>query len=119
MFFTRPGDLVVLRPLIEDSALIATAVANSPSAKFETGVPAREWFARRIKNQRIKNRKVSMSNDCTSDAELVLKLMAYSRGRKRGSLVAEWSTNLLLSDIGISTGRLLDGEAIISIDMSR
>ncbi|EPS99724.1 hypothetical protein FOMPIDRAFT_129139 [Fomitopsis schrenkii] len=48
-----PGNSIVLRPLIEDGALIATAVANSPSAKFGTEVTAQEWFARRIMNQRI------------------------------------------------------------------
>lgn len=57
VYFTRPGDSVQLRALSEESLLIAKAVAETPERNFNTGVTAREWFTRRIKNQRIKNRK--------------------------------------------------------------
>ncbi|KAJ7452216.1 Clavaminate synthase-like protein [Mycena latifolia] len=58
VYFMRPADTVVLRALTEGSPLIAEAVASSPDVKnFDTGVTAREWLARRIKNQRIKNYK--------------------------------------------------------------
>ncbi|KAJ7600575.1 hypothetical protein C8J56DRAFT_1010430 [Mycena floridula] len=57
VFFTRPGDSIKLRALAEESPMIAEAVANNPDkAKFETGATSIEWFTRRIKNQRIKNR---------------------------------------------------------------
>ncbi|OBZ65458.1 1-aminocyclopropane-1-carboxylate oxidase, partial [Grifola frondosa] len=56
VFFTRPGNSVGLHPLVDESPLIAEAVAKAPERKFETGATAKEWFARRIKNQRIKNR---------------------------------------------------------------
>ncbi|OCH93542.1 Clavaminate synthase-like protein [Obba rivulosa] len=55
VFFTRPGNPVELRPLTE-SALIADAVAKAPEGKYQAGSTAAQWFARRIKNQRIKNR---------------------------------------------------------------
>ncbi|KAF7331563.1 1-aminocyclopropane-1-carboxylate oxidase [Mycena kentingensis (nom. inval.)] len=58
VFFTRPGNSIELRALVEDSPLIADAVARSPDpTKFETKCTALEWFTRRIKNQRMKNRK--------------------------------------------------------------
>ncbi|KAH9950610.1 hypothetical protein B0H21DRAFT_501675 [Amylocystis lapponica] len=56
VFFTRPGDSVILCPLAEESPLIAAAVAQAPSGKFETGVTAKDWFARRTKHERIRNR---------------------------------------------------------------
>ncbi|PCH41768.1 Clavaminate synthase-like protein [Wolfiporia cocos MD-104 SS10] len=56
VFFTRPGNSVELRALIDESPLIADAVAADPERNFNTGVAAKDWFARRIKNQRIKNR---------------------------------------------------------------
>jgi hypothetical protein len=40
--------------------MIADAVAKAPEQSFETGVTAHEWFNRRIKNQRINNRKVRL-----------------------------------------------------------
>jgi len=58
VFFTRPGDSVPLRALIEESPMIAEAVAKAPEKNFETNSTSYEWFTRRIKNQRIKNRKV-------------------------------------------------------------
>ncbi|KAG6919890.1 hypothetical protein DXG01_015598 [Tephrocybe rancida] len=57
VFFTRPGNSVILRALVEDSSLIAQAVANSPEKNFETSSTSLEWFTRRIRNQRINNRK--------------------------------------------------------------
>jgi len=58
VFFTRPGNSVLLRALVEDSPLIAEAVKNAPADKsFETGATANEWFVRRIKYQRVKNRQ--------------------------------------------------------------
>ena len=59
VFFSRPSNVVELRALTDQSPTIAEAVANSPDpTKFNTGQTARAWFARRIKNQRIKNRTV-------------------------------------------------------------
>jgi hypothetical protein len=58
VYFTRPGNDVVLRALVEDSKLIAEAVARTPDRDFDTGCTALEWFSRRIKNQRMKNRTV-------------------------------------------------------------
>ncbi|KAF7967846.1 hypothetical protein HWV62_32888 [Athelia sp. TMB] len=57
VFFTRPGNSVLLHALIEDSPMIAAAVklAEDP-AKYETGSTSLDWFSRRIKNQRINNR---------------------------------------------------------------
>jgi len=56
VFFTRPGNSRVLRALVESSPIIAEAVKNQPARNFETGSTAAEWFARRVKYQRIKNR---------------------------------------------------------------
>ncbi|KAI0751908.1 Clavaminate synthase-like protein [Daedaleopsis nitida] len=56
VFFTRPGNSVELRPLSDESPIIAEAVSNVPDAKYNTGCTAQDWFARRIRNQRIKNR---------------------------------------------------------------
>ncbi|KAG5335519.1 hypothetical protein C0989_001181, partial [Termitomyces sp. Mn162] len=57
VFFTRPGNSVILRALVEDSEMIARAVNETPERNFESGSTASEWFSRRIKNQRIGNRK--------------------------------------------------------------
>ncbi|KAI0269389.1 Clavaminate synthase-like protein [Gloeopeniophorella convolvens] len=57
VFFTRPGNTVVLEPLSAQSALIADAAAKAPQGKYGTGATSAEWFARRIANQRVKNRK--------------------------------------------------------------
>ncbi|KAG6380554.1 hypothetical protein JVT61DRAFT_4913 [Boletus reticuloceps] len=57
VFFTRPGNSKVLRALVDDSPLIADAVQKRPDQNFDTGSTAAEWFARRVKYQRIKNRK--------------------------------------------------------------
>jgi len=58
VYFTRPGNSIILRALTDESPMIAEAVANAPDpGKFDTGVTSLDWFSRRIKNQRIKNRK--------------------------------------------------------------
>ncbi|KAF8646252.1 hypothetical protein AX16_007309 [Volvariella volvacea WC 439] len=66
VYFTRPGNSVVLRALVDESPIIAEAVTKAQQAaesggenltNFETGSTAAEWFARRIKYQRISNRK--------------------------------------------------------------
>lgn len=56
VFFTRPGNPKILRALVESSHAIAEAVKKRPDRNFETGSTAMEWFARRVKNQRINNR---------------------------------------------------------------
>ncbi|KAG2035688.1 hypothetical protein BDR03DRAFT_922665 [Suillus americanus] len=56
VFFTRPGNPKVLRALVESSHIIAEAVKKQPDRNFETGSTAEEWFARRVKYQRINNR---------------------------------------------------------------
>ncbi|KAJ7911060.1 hypothetical protein B0H13DRAFT_2010409 [Mycena leptocephala] len=55
VYFTRPGNDVQLRALVEDSQLIADAVSRAPDRNFETGCTSLQWFTRRIKNQRMKN----------------------------------------------------------------
>jgi len=57
VYFTRPGNSIILRALVDESLLIAEAVSSGPEKNYETGSTALEWFSRRIKNQRIKNRK--------------------------------------------------------------
>jgi len=51
---------MVLEPMAGSSEMVAEAIQRPENASFKTGgTTAREWFARRIKNQRIKNRKVN------------------------------------------------------------
>jgi len=57
VYFTRPGNSVMLRALVDESPMIADAVAKTPEKNFETGSTSYDWFTRRIKNQRINNRK--------------------------------------------------------------
>lgn len=60
VFFSRPAFDIELRALSDESPIIAEAVAKSSDpSKFNTGQTAQAWFMRRIKNQRINNRKVS------------------------------------------------------------
>lgn len=61
VFFSRPGNSVVLRALVEDSPMIAEAVKKTPEKNYETGSTSYDWFTRRIKNQRLLNRKASTS----------------------------------------------------------
>ncbi|KAG7092079.1 hypothetical protein E1B28_008458 [Marasmius oreades] len=57
VFFTRPGNSVILDPLSSLSPVIANAVQrNKEKHSNAGGATAQEWFTRRIKNQRIKNR---------------------------------------------------------------
>lgn len=57
VYFTRPGNSVILRALVDESPLIAEAVSLEPEKDYETGFTQEHWFSRRIMNQRIKNRK--------------------------------------------------------------
>ncbi|KAF8990930.1 Clavaminate synthase-like protein [Cyathus striatus] len=57
VFFTRPGNSIVLRALQEQSDMVAKAVESTPEKNWNTGSTASEWFARRIKYQRINNRE--------------------------------------------------------------
>ena len=51
---------MVLEPLADLSEMVAEAIRKPENASFKTGgSTAGEWFARRIMNQRIKNRKVN------------------------------------------------------------
>ena len=58
VYFTRPGNSVLLKPLVEKSPIIAETVVKHPEKNINTGQTSYEWFSRRIKYQRIKNRKV-------------------------------------------------------------
>ena len=58
VYFTRPADSVALHALVKASSIVANAVAQKPEQNFDTKVTAGEWFARRVKNRRIKNRTV-------------------------------------------------------------
>ncbi|GBE78901.1 Clavaminate synthase-like protein [Sparassis crispa] len=56
VFFLRPSNSIELRALAEQSQLIAETVSRAPAGKFQPGSTAKEWFARRVKYQRVKNR---------------------------------------------------------------
>jgi hypothetical protein len=43
---------------VDESPSIAEAVSRGLDKNYETGCTALEWFSRRTKNQRIRNRKV-------------------------------------------------------------
>ncbi|PBK80045.1 Clavaminate synthase-like protein [Armillaria gallica] len=49
VFFTRPGNSVILRALVEDSPLITEAVRSTLGKNFESGKTAKEWFTRWVK----------------------------------------------------------------------
>ena len=51
-----------MAPLSEESDMIADAVAKAPPGKYDTDETAGSWQARRVKNRRIANRKVSHLN---------------------------------------------------------
>ena len=54
---------MVLEPMASLSEMVAEAAGKPENARFQTGgATAGEWFARRIKNQRVNNRKVSVEN---------------------------------------------------------
>ncbi|KAG2141049.1 hypothetical protein DEU56DRAFT_870878 [Suillus clintonianus] len=56
-YFTRPTSSIILRALVESSPIIADAVKRQPERNFESGSTAAQWLTRRVKNQRINNRK--------------------------------------------------------------
>ncbi|TRM63088.1 hypothetical protein BD626DRAFT_569149 [Schizophyllum amplum] len=61
VFFSRPGNGQVLRALTDESTMIRDAVEAKRArgedvSGYDTGSTAFDWFARRIRNQRIKNR---------------------------------------------------------------
>jgi hypothetical protein len=86
VFFTRPGNTNVLRALVGSSHVIAEAVKKQPDRNFETGSTAAEWFARRIKYQRIGNRTVGTCSVCYSGYDYGCRILqgpeswAASRG---------------------------------------
>ncbi|KIK63557.1 hypothetical protein GYMLUDRAFT_40603 [Collybiopsis luxurians FD-317 M1] len=58
VFFYRPGDSIVLRPLVDESPLIAEAVgrlSEERKAALDPGVTANDWNIRRRKYARMKN----------------------------------------------------------------
>ncbi|OSD01896.1 Clavaminate synthase-like protein [Trametes coccinea BRFM310] len=60
VYFTRPGDSVLLRALGEHSSMIAKAVEDAPEHLrkiFESPQTSQEWFTRRVKNMRTNNQK--------------------------------------------------------------
>ena len=80
----------MLRPLSDESPMIAEAVAKLPPGKYDTGATAKDWFARRIKNQRIKNRTVCRSFIGSS---IRLKFHLLRRVQRRGGAAGVLSTN--------------------------
>ncbi|KAI0701058.1 hypothetical protein BC835DRAFT_1265438 [Cytidiella melzeri] len=58
VYFCRPYETVELNALVEESPMIAKAVAQSPDpARWHTGQTAKAWTARRNKYQRVNNHK--------------------------------------------------------------
>lgn len=58
VFFSRPGNSVLLEALADQSPVIAAAVDQAPDkSRFNTGSTSLEWFSRRIKNWKVANRK--------------------------------------------------------------
>ncbi|THU77800.1 Clavaminate synthase-like protein [Dendrothele bispora CBS 962.96] len=55
VYFTRPGNSVVLRALKDKSSLINEATQSSNNTTNDPEETAEQWFMRRIKNQRVKN----------------------------------------------------------------
>jgi len=49
VYFVRASNPTVVRPLLEESSMIAEAVKNTPDAKFDTGATLEEWVGKRIK----------------------------------------------------------------------
>lgn len=63
VFFTRPGDDIPLRALVNDSDIVKNAIEGVEAGekeKFFPGVSASEWYVRRATGRRIKNQKVSV-----------------------------------------------------------
>ncbi|KAI0333383.1 Clavaminate synthase-like protein [Cubamyces sp. BRFM 1775] len=60
VYFTRPGDSVLLRALTDESTIVAQAVEKAPEHLrqiFESGQTSNQWFTRRVKNMRTNNQK--------------------------------------------------------------
>ncbi|KAI0751882.1 Clavaminate synthase-like protein [Daedaleopsis nitida] len=57
VYFTRPNDMVELRAQADKSAMIAAAVAKASPGKYEPGVLAKDWLARRVRSQRVSQYK--------------------------------------------------------------
>ena len=54
---------MILEPLSSMSKMIAESASKPENVRFQTGgASARDWFERRVKNQRIKNRKVGLKS---------------------------------------------------------
>ncbi|THH06658.1 hypothetical protein EW145_g3931 [Phellinidium pouzarii] len=59
VYFTRPGNDVRLHALVDESEAVKKAVDGMSAEerkRFEPNATASEWFSRRIKNQKMKNR---------------------------------------------------------------
>ncbi|EMD39821.1 hypothetical protein CERSUDRAFT_46315 [Gelatoporia subvermispora B] len=59
VYFTRPEDDVILRPLV-DSPVIAAAVSKNPEKDWDKGVTAQDWVSRRTKARKAVNYEVRM-----------------------------------------------------------
>ena len=59
-----------MRALTEQSTLVAEAVAKAPAGKFDTGVTAGEWLARRIRGTRTTQFKVRERYNSRREHEL-------------------------------------------------
>ncbi|KAF9468233.1 Clavaminate synthase-like protein [Collybia nuda] len=62
VYFTRPGDSVALRALVDQSSTISEAVAKDTDRDYDPGVTAAQWFARRQSKWRGNNQKGSMED---------------------------------------------------------
>jgi len=81
---------MVLEPMAESSEMVAEAIRRPENASFKTGgTTAGEWFARRIKNQRIKNRKVIFES---SRGWVGYSPLGTFRDPRRGEQAVERST---------------------------
>ncbi|EMD39822.1 hypothetical protein CERSUDRAFT_92312 [Gelatoporia subvermispora B] len=54
VYFTRPEDTVILRPLA-GSPIVADAVSKNPEKDWDKGVTSQEWIARRAKARKAAN----------------------------------------------------------------
>ena len=70
VYFTRPANDVRLRALVDESALVRERVAKmgeEERKRYDPQATASEWFARRIRNQKIKNRTVSRTQESNTN----------------------------------------------------
>lgn len=56
-YFTRPSSNALLGPISELSPMIAKAAERNQDKKYDTGCTVQEWISRRVKFQRVNNRK--------------------------------------------------------------